>query len=62
MTQLVPRERHNRGDIAVHRLDPPAVHVAGDGAPAELPLVIEWRIDVNGVEADPASSCPSPYG
>lgn len=51
----------DRGDIAVHRLGPPTVHVAGDRALAELPLIIEWRIDVNGVEADLASSCRSQY-
>jgi hypothetical protein len=50
-----------RGDHAVHRLGPPAVRVNGDRALAELPLVIEWRIDVDGVEADLASACRSQY-
>ncbi|ONK09602.1 hypothetical protein STBA_03030 [Streptomyces sp. MP131-18] len=46
----------DRGDVAVYRLGPPSVHVNGGRALAELPLVIEWRIDVNGVEADLAST------
>ncbi|MFE9429118.1 hypothetical protein ACFYNO_39930 [Kitasatospora sp. NPDC006697] len=29
--------------------------------PAELPLDIEWRIDIDGVEADLASTCRSQY-
>lgn len=53
------RAMDDRGDIAVHRLGPPTVHVAGDRALAELPLIIEWRIDVNGAEADLVSSCRS---
>ncbi|MFJ8888764.1 nuclear transport factor 2 family protein [Streptomyces sp. NPDC102402] len=55
------RAMADRGDIAVHRLGPPTVHVAVDRALAELPLIIEWRIDVDGVEADLASSCRSRY-
>ncbi|MGW5170423.1 nuclear transport factor 2 family protein [Streptomyces nodosus] len=55
------REMARRGDIAVHRLGPPTVHMAGDRALTELPLVIEWRINVDGVEADLASSCRSQY-
>jgi hypothetical protein len=50
-----------RGDRAVHRLGPPAIHVNGERALAELPLIIEWRIDVNGIEADLASACRSQY-
>ncbi|NGO68337.1 nuclear transport factor 2 family protein [Streptomyces boncukensis] len=50
-----------RGDLAVHHLGPPAVRVHGDRALAELPLVIERRVDVDGVEADIASSCRSQY-
>ena len=50
-----------RGDYAVHRLSPPAVRVNGDRALAELPLIIEWRIDIDGTEADLASACRSQY-
>lgn len=50
-----------RGDLAVHRLSPPTVHVNGDRGLAELPLIIEWRIDIDGVEADLASACRSQY-
>lgn len=40
------------GSRGVHRLSPPAVRVLGDRALAELPLVIEFRTDVDGVQAD----------
>ena len=50
-----------RGDYAVHRLSPPAVRVNGDRALAELPLIIEWRVDIDGTEADLASACRSQY-
>jgi hypothetical protein len=50
-----------RGDLAVHRLGPPTVRVKGDRALVELPLTIERRVDVDGVEADIASSCRSQY-
>ncbi|MEU8699553.1 nuclear transport factor 2 family protein [Streptomyces sp. NPDC048680] len=53
------RTMAGRGDLAVHRLGPPTVRVDRDRALVELPLVIEWRIDVGGVEADLASSCRS---
>ncbi|MER5435732.1 nuclear transport factor 2 family protein [Streptomyces sp. NPDC002588] len=55
------RAMAGRGDYAVHRLSPPAVRVHGDRALAELPLIIEWRIDVDGTEADLASACRSQY-
>jgi hypothetical protein len=44
-----------------HRLSPPAVQVTGDRAWAELPLAIEFRITVSGVEADLVSYCRSQY-
>ncbi|MFE5402860.1 nuclear transport factor 2 family protein [Streptomyces sp. NPDC056580] len=50
-----------RGGYAVHRLGTPAVRIEGDRALAELPLIIEWRIDVHGTEADLASACRSQY-
>ncbi len=50
-----------RGHAAVHRLSPVTVRTEGDRALAELPLVIEWRVDLNGVEADLASRCRSQY-
>ncbi|WNM31669.1 nuclear transport factor 2 family protein [Streptomyces sp. Li-HN-5-11] len=40
------------GGHSRHRLSPPAVRVRGDRALAELPLAIEFRIDVGGTEAD----------
>lgn len=49
------------GSRGVHRLSPPAVHVTGDRAIAELPLVIEFRTDINGVEADLSSYARSQY-
>lgn len=44
-----------------HRLSPPAVHVNGDRAWAELPLAIEFHITVGGVDADLISYCRSQY-
>lgn len=55
------RAMAGRGDDAVHRLSPPAVRIHGDRALAELPLIIEWRVDIDGVEADLASACRSQY-
>lgn len=49
------------GGLSVHRLSPPAVRVEGHRALAELPLAIEFRITVDGVEADLASYCRSQY-
>jgi hypothetical protein len=49
------------GDHAVHRLSPPSVQLNGDRALAELPLFIDCRIDVGGVDADLAFSCRSQY-
>lgn len=49
------------GGQSVHRLSPPAVRAAGDRALAELPLVIEFRITIDGVEADLASYARSQY-
>ncbi|MGW6274433.1 hypothetical protein [Streptomyces sp. NPDC055060] len=57
-----PREMAHRGDIAVYRLGPPAVHVNGGHvesarvdsglALAELPLIVEWRLDAGDAAAD----------
>lgn len=49
------------GSRGVHRLSPPAVRVQGDRAWAELPLVIEFRTDVDGVQADLCSFARSQY-
>lgn len=49
------------GSRGVHRLSPPIVRVHGDRAVAELPLVIEFRTDVDGVEADLSSCARSQY-
>ncbi|MFI6937534.1 hypothetical protein [Streptomyces sp. NPDC050287] len=53
------RAMAGRGDYAVRRLSPPAVRIDGDRALVELPLVIEWRINIDEVEADLASACRS---
>jgi hypothetical protein len=58
-----PRPRQTRGmagrgEHAVHRLSQPAVRIDGDRALVELPLLIEWCIHIDGVEADLASACP----
>ena len=44
-----------------HRLSPPAVRVNEGRAWAELPIAIEFRIDVDGVEADLVSYARSQY-
>ena len=55
------RDMADRGDLAVHRLGPPTVRIHQDRVLVELPLVIERRIDVDGVEAGIASACRSQY-
>ncbi len=49
------------GGQSVHRLSPPAIRIAGDRALAELPLIIEFHVTIDGVEADLASYCRSQY-
>lgn len=44
-----------------HRLSPPAVRISGDRAWGELPLAIEFQIDVGGTPADLISYCRSQY-
>ena len=44
-----------------HRLSPPTVRVNGERAWAEVPLAIEFRFDVDGVEADLISYARSQY-
>jgi hypothetical protein len=41
-----------RGDQASHRLSPPVVQVMGDRAVVELPMTVEFRTVIAGVEAD----------
>jgi hypothetical protein len=55
------RERSADGVWGRHRLCPPVVRVHGDRAWAELPLGIEFRTMVGGVEADLVSYCRSQY-
>ncbi|WP_262505313.1 nuclear transport factor 2 family protein [Streptomyces sp. TRM68367] len=55
------RAMAGRGDHAVHRLSPPTVRIDGDRALVELPLVIEWRINTDGVQADLPSPCRSQH-
>jgi hypothetical protein len=45
-----------RGDIAVHRLSPPVVHLHGNRALVELPAVIEMRTNLDDIEVDLASA------
>jgi hypothetical protein len=45
-----------RGDQATHRLGPPVVRVRGDRAIVELPMIVDFRIELDGVEADLAST------
>lgn len=49
------------GGHSAHRLSPPTVRLNGDRAWAELPLGIEFRIDIDGVEADLVSYCRNQY-
>ena len=44
-----------------HRLCPPLVRIDDDRAWVELPLAVEFRIDVDGVEADLTSFARSQY-
>ena len=53
--------RSGWGGLSVHRLSPPAVRVRGDRALAELPIVIEFRVWADGIEADLLSSARSQY-
>ncbi len=55
------REMSGRGDYAVHRLSPPAIRVNGDRALAEVPLTIEFRVNIKGVEAYLDSNARSQY-
>jgi hypothetical protein len=41
-----------RGDRSRHRLSVPSVHVRGERAIVSMPMAIEFRIDLHGVEAD----------
>ena len=65
--EFVRRSRHMSesregwGGHSVHRLSPPAVRLNGERALAELPLGIEFRIMVGGVEADLVSYCRNQY-
>jgi hypothetical protein len=49
------------GGRSAHRLCPPIVRMNGDRALGELPLAIEFRIQVDGVEADLTSYARSLY-
>lgn len=55
------RQASQDGVWGRHRLAPPIVQVQGDRAWAELPLAIEFHIDVDGIEADLVSWCRSQY-
>jgi len=55
------RGMSGRGDYAVNRLSPPAIRVRGERALAELPLTIEFRVNIKGVEAYLDSNARSQY-
>lgn len=55
------RGMSGRGDYAVHRLSPPFVRVRGDRALAELPVIIEFVVEIGEVEAVLASKARSQY-
>lgn len=55
------RARTTDGVWGRHRLAPPTVRVRGDRAWAELPLAIEFSVDVAGSPADLISYCRSQY-
>jgi hypothetical protein len=55
------RERSANGVWGRHRLSPPAVRVISDRARAELPLGIEFRTTIDGIEADLVSYARSQY-
>jgi hypothetical protein len=47
---------NERGDHATHRLAPPVVHTRGDRAIVELPMTVDLRVELDGIEADLAST------
>ncbi len=55
------RAMTGRGDYAVHRLSPPAVRLHGNRAHAEVPLTIQFRFSVKGIEAYLDSNARSQY-
>jgi hypothetical protein len=55
------KARTTEGVWGRHRLSPPTVRVHGDRALAELPLGIEFAIDIDGTPADLVSYCRSQY-
>jgi hypothetical protein len=55
------KERTTDSPWGRHRVSPPTVRVRGDRAWAELPLGIEFQVDVDGVPADLISYCRSQY-
>lgn len=50
-----------RGDHARHRLSVPSVHRHGDRAVVSMPMAIEFRIELHGVEADLVSYARGVY-
>lgn len=55
------RARTANGVWGSHRLSPATVRIYGDRAWAELPLAIEFAIDIDGIPADLVSYCRSQY-
>jgi hypothetical protein len=49
---IASREMAARGDHARHRLSLPSVHTQDDRAVVSMPMAIEFRIEIHGVEAD----------
>ncbi|MEY9944940.1 nuclear transport factor 2 family protein [Kitasatospora sp. GAS1066B] len=46
------RDMVGRGDQSVHRMSPPAVHLAGDRGYVEAPAGVELRVVIDGVLVD----------
>lgn len=55
------RDMAVRGDHARHRLSVPSVHRHGERAVVTMPMAIELRIDMHGVEADLVSYARGVY-
>jgi len=55
------REMAARGDHSRHRLSVPSVHVHRDRAVVSMPMAIEFRVHIDGVEADLTSYARGVY-
>lgn len=60
-SRFMSRSANGWNGHSVHRIAVPTVHLRGDRAWAEVPVTIEFRITIDGVEADLASYCRNQY-